>query len=119
MQPFLCNARWTIETKYYSADISVWTAHLGEDFSLGLLPNGVKLAALVMVFDMSDVRTYIDFFICFMVCYNVQTLPCIFLFSIMLWLYKSDFKFLLFSPNFTIRRLHRTQFYVKNLILNL
>jgi len=49
----LCQG-WTIETKYYSADISVWTAHLGEDFSLGLLPNGVKLAALVMVFDMSD-----------------------------------------------------------------
>ncbi|KAJ4799720.1 Ras-related protein Rab-8A [Rhynchospora pubera] len=49
----LCQG-WTIETKYYSADTSVWTANLGEDFSLASLPNGVNLAALVMVFDMSD-----------------------------------------------------------------
>lgn len=62
---YFCNNRWTIETKYYSADTSVWTAHLGEDFSLGLLPNGVNLAALVMVFDMSDVRTYLYMYFVF------------------------------------------------------
>ena len=49
--------RWTIETKYYSADLSIWTANLGEEFSLGSLPHLNRLAALVMVFDMNDVRT--------------------------------------------------------------
>jgi hypothetical protein len=49
--------RWTIETKYYSADLSIWTANLGEEFSLGSLPHLDRVAALVMVFDMSDVRT--------------------------------------------------------------
>ncbi|WVZ86867.1 hypothetical protein U9M48_033586 [Paspalum notatum var. saurae] len=49
----LCQG-WAIETKYYSADLSIWTANLGEEFSLGSLPHLDKLAALVMVFDMSD-----------------------------------------------------------------
>lgn len=49
----LCQG-WTIETKYYSADLSIWTANLGEEFSLGSLPHIDQLAALVMVFDMSD-----------------------------------------------------------------
>jgi hypothetical protein len=56
-----CYVRWTIETKYYSADISIWTANLGEEFSLGSLPHQDQLAALVMVFDMSDVRTELSF----------------------------------------------------------
>jgi hypothetical protein len=47
-------SRWTIETKYYSAELSIWTANLGEEFSLGSLPHLDRLAALVMVFDMSD-----------------------------------------------------------------
>jgi len=47
-------SRWTIETKYYSADLSIWTANLDEEFSLGSLPHLDRLAALVMVFDMSD-----------------------------------------------------------------
>ncbi|RCV35109.1 hypothetical protein SEVIR_7G225200v4 [Setaria viridis] len=49
----LCQG-WTIDTKYYSADLSIWTANLGEEFSLGSLPHLDQLAALVMVFDMSD-----------------------------------------------------------------
>lgn len=53
---FYRSTRWTIDTKYYSADLSIWTAHLDEGFSFGALPNFKQLAALVMVFDMSDVR---------------------------------------------------------------
>ncbi|KAJ6811592.1 uncharacterized protein M6B38_135705 [Iris pallida] len=49
----LCQG-WTIETKYYSADISIWISHLVEDFSLRTLPISEQLAALVMVFDMND-----------------------------------------------------------------
>ncbi|CAN6249884.1 unnamed protein product [Urochloa humidicola] len=49
----LCQG-WRIETKYYSADLSIWTANLDEEFSLGSLPHLDQLAALVMVFDMSD-----------------------------------------------------------------
>jgi len=59
--------RWTIETKYYSADISVWTADLNEEFSFGTLPISKQLAGLVMVFDMSDVRPALYFSICFYV----------------------------------------------------
>lgn len=47
---------WTIDTKYYSADVSVWMAHLHDDFdtqSLPILGNLGKLDALVMVFDLS------------------------------------------------------------------
>ncbi|CAN6240634.1 unnamed protein product [Urochloa humidicola] len=49
----LCQG-WRIETKYYSADLSIWTANLDEEFSLGSLPHLDRLAALVTVFDMSD-----------------------------------------------------------------
>lgn len=52
----LCQG-WTIETKYYSADLSIWTANLGEEFSLDSLPHLDRVAALVMVFDMSDEST--------------------------------------------------------------
>lgn len=47
--------RWTINTKYYTADVSVWMAHLNDEFSVGNLPIFHQLTALVMVFDMSDV----------------------------------------------------------------
>ncbi|WOK98846.1 hypothetical protein Cni_G07558 [Canna indica] len=49
----LCQG-WTIETKYYTADVSIWAAHLDEEFSFGPLPINKQLDALVMVFDMSD-----------------------------------------------------------------
>ncbi|KAJ0968863.1 hypothetical protein J5N97_021740 [Dioscorea zingiberensis] len=54
----LCHG-WTIDTKYYSADLSIWTAHLEEGFSLGRLPAVAQLSALVMVFDMSDESSFI------------------------------------------------------------
>ncbi|XP_062226559.1 uncharacterized protein LOC133924847 [Phragmites australis] len=54
----LCQG-WTIETKYYSADLSIWTANLREGFSLGTLPHLDHLAALVMVFDMSDESSFL------------------------------------------------------------
>ncbi|XP_039139058.1 uncharacterized protein LOC120276395 isoform X2 [Dioscorea cayenensis subsp. rotundata] len=54
----LCHG-WTIDTKYYSADLAIWTAHLQEGFSLGVLPAVAQLSALVMVFDMSDESSFI------------------------------------------------------------
>jgi len=56
--------RWTINTKYYNADVSVWMAHLHEDFSIGALPAYDQLVALVMVFDVTDVSQTL-FPICF------------------------------------------------------
>lgn len=47
--------RWNINTKYYTADVSVWMAHLHEGFDIGSLPIFDRLEALVMVFDISDV----------------------------------------------------------------
>ncbi|KAM7529481.1 hypothetical protein LguiB_032891 [Lonicera macranthoides] len=46
---------WTINTKYYTADVSVWMAHLHEEFYIEALPIFDQLAALVMVFDINDV----------------------------------------------------------------
>ncbi|XP_061357453.1 uncharacterized protein LOC133301771 [Gastrolobium bilobum] len=48
---------WTINTKYYTADVSVWMAHLRDDFSVGNLPLFPQMTALVMVFDMNDLST--------------------------------------------------------------
>lgn len=50
---------WTIKTKYYNADVSVWMAHLHEDFSNGALPAYDQLVALVMVFDVSDLSSFV------------------------------------------------------------
>lgn len=49
----LCHG-WTINTKYYSADISMWTAQLDGTFSLSELHTAYQLAALVLVFDLTD-----------------------------------------------------------------
>ncbi|XP_043714323.1 uncharacterized protein LOC122662683 [Telopea speciosissima] len=54
----LCNG-WTITTKYYTADVSVWMAHLDDEFSIGKLPSSNQLAALVMVFDMNDLSSFV------------------------------------------------------------
>ncbi|KAG5529935.1 hypothetical protein RHGRI_030346 [Rhododendron griersonianum] len=48
---------WTISTKYYTADVSVWMSHLHDGFSIGSLPIYDRLTALVMVFDMSDLSS--------------------------------------------------------------
>jgi hypothetical protein len=52
--------RWSIDTKYYTAYVSLWIAHLHEGFSIGSLPIYNKLAALVMVFDLSDVSNLVS-----------------------------------------------------------
>ncbi|KAK4857503.1 hypothetical protein QYF36_001674 [Acer negundo] len=49
---------WIINTKYYTADVSLWIAHLHEGFSVGTLPVLDCLDALVMVFDLNDVSFY-------------------------------------------------------------
>lgn len=48
---------WTIDTKYYTADVAVWVAHLHDGFPTSSLPNFKNLAALVMVFDMSELSS--------------------------------------------------------------
>lgn len=50
---------WKIDTKYYTADVSVWMAHLQDGFSAKALPVFDQLTALVMVFDMSEMSTLV------------------------------------------------------------
>lgn len=50
--------RWTINNKYYTADVSVWMAHLHDEFSVENLPAFQQMTALVMVFDMNDVSSF-------------------------------------------------------------
>lgn len=49
---------WSINTKYYTADVCVWLANLHEKFSIRTLPIVDQLAALVMVFDISNVASF-------------------------------------------------------------
>lgn len=48
---------WTIDTKYYSADVAIWMAHLQDNFSTKSLPGFSQFAAIVMVFDMSELSS--------------------------------------------------------------
>ncbi|KAK1384531.1 Ras-related protein Rab-1D [Heracleum sosnowskyi] len=48
---------WTIDTKYYTADVSLWMAHLHDGFSVEALPVFDRLSALVMVFDINDLSS--------------------------------------------------------------
>lgn len=58
----LCGRSWTINTKYYSADVSVWISHICDDHSL---PQSHPLVALVMVFDLNEVwDSYIRLWVC-------------------------------------------------------
>ncbi|XP_059623358.1 uncharacterized protein LOC132266494 [Cornus florida] len=50
---------WTINTKYYTADVSVWMAHLHDEFTIEKLPIFDRLSALVMVFDMNDLSSLV------------------------------------------------------------
>ncbi|KDP43789.1 hypothetical protein JCGZ_22416 [Jatropha curcas] len=50
---------WTINTKYYTADVSVWMAHLHDEFSIKTLPVYNCLTALVMVFDVNDLSSLV------------------------------------------------------------
>ncbi|XXG71928.1 hypothetical protein AAC387_Pa07g1143 [Persea americana] len=49
---------WTIDTKYYSANLSIWMAHLGDEFSFSSISVSKQLDALVMVFDLSDLSSF-------------------------------------------------------------
>ncbi|KAA3485225.1 Trigalactosyldiacylglycerol 1 isoform 3 [Gossypium australe] len=49
---------WTINTKYYTADVSLCMAHLQDGFSAQTLPIFNHSTALVMVFDMSHLSTF-------------------------------------------------------------
>lgn len=49
---------WTINTKYYTADVSVWLAHIVDEFSFGTLPVSNNLSALVLVFDMNEPSSF-------------------------------------------------------------
>ncbi|KAI7738389.1 hypothetical protein M8C21_008452 [Ambrosia artemisiifolia] len=49
---------WTINTKYYAADISVWMAHLNNEFQITVAPMFDNLAALVMVFDLNNLSSF-------------------------------------------------------------
>ncbi|PIN12960.1 hypothetical protein CDL12_14420 [Handroanthus impetiginosus] len=51
---------WTINTKYYTADVSVWTAHLCEELSIATLPIADRLVALVMVFDVTSLSSLVS-----------------------------------------------------------
>ncbi|WJX94038.1 hypothetical protein P8452_75501 [Trifolium repens] len=48
---------WNINTKYYTADVAVWMAHLHDGFSVENLPAFQRMTALVMVFDMNDLSS--------------------------------------------------------------
>lgn len=48
---------WTINNKYYTADVSVWMAHLHDEFSVENIPAFQQMTALVMVFDMNDLSS--------------------------------------------------------------
>ncbi|XP_050366785.1 uncharacterized protein LOC126785205 [Argentina anserina] len=50
---------WSINTKYYTADVSVWMAHLDEQFSIEKLPMYDQLAALIMVFDTTELSSLV------------------------------------------------------------
>ncbi|KAL5707031.1 hypothetical protein ACHQM5_025130 [Ranunculus cassubicifolius] len=50
---------WTIDTKYYKADVSIWMAHLVDGFSIQSLPiSNDNLSALVLVFDMNEPTSF-------------------------------------------------------------
>lgn len=52
---FFCS--WTIDTKYYTADVCIWTARLDELDSKDSGSSPLEhCEALLMVFDLSDVR---------------------------------------------------------------
>ncbi|XP_042043304.1 uncharacterized protein LOC121788757 [Salvia splendens] len=50
---------WTINTKYYTADVAVWIANLSDELSITSFPDVNRIVALVMVFDTSDLTTLV------------------------------------------------------------
>lgn len=50
---------WTINTKYYTADVAVWTTNLSDELSIASFPSVDRVVALVMVFDTSDLSSLV------------------------------------------------------------
>ncbi|KAF3779496.1 hypothetical protein EJ110_NYTH23859 [Nymphaea thermarum] len=50
---------WTIDTKYYLADLSIWVEHLGDSFPENLSVTYQQPLALVMVFDQSNMSSFV------------------------------------------------------------
>ncbi|MBA0879415.1 hypothetical protein Goshw_013837, partial [Gossypium schwendimanii] len=70
---------WTINTKYYTADVSLCMAHLQDGFSAQTLPIFNHSTALVMVFDMSHLSTFsaLQDWISYTDIQNLEILICI------------------------------------------
>ncbi|KAH1096593.1 hypothetical protein J1N35_013514 [Gossypium stocksii] len=70
---------WTINTKYYTADVSLCMAHLQDGFSAQTLPIFNHSTALVMVFDMSHPSTFsaLQDWISYTDIQNLEILICI------------------------------------------
>ncbi|CAM8878503.1 unnamed protein product [Rhodiola kirilowii] len=49
---------WKIDTKYYTADVTLWMADLTEELCVNNLPSYTNLAALVIVFDLNDLTSF-------------------------------------------------------------
>ncbi|KAL9663379.1 hypothetical protein QQ045_018765 [Rhodiola kirilowii] len=49
---------WKIDTKYYTADVTLWMADLTEELCVNNLPSYTNLAALVIVFDLNDLKSF-------------------------------------------------------------
>ncbi|XP_071707054.1 uncharacterized protein [Rutidosis leptorrhynchoides] len=49
---------WKINTKYYTADVALWMAHLYNQFSITGVPMFDQVSALVMVFDLNNLSSF-------------------------------------------------------------
>ncbi|XP_070663884.1 uncharacterized protein [Malus domestica] len=49
--------RWNISTNYYTAGVSVWLVHLHDEFFIESLPMYEQLAALILVFDTTELSS--------------------------------------------------------------
>nr|KAJ0222646.1 hypothetical protein LSAT_V11C200076630 [Lactuca sativa] len=51
---------WTINTKYYTADVSMWMAHLFNEFSITGVPMFDQITALVMQSSFSELKKWVS-----------------------------------------------------------
>ncbi|KAL2921752.1 GTP-binding protein yptV3 [Bienertia sinuspersici] len=50
---------WTVDTKYYTADVTVWMAHLHDDLSSSSLPDFSEFAAIVMLSSLAALKKWV------------------------------------------------------------
>uniref|UniRef100_A0A803L2G6 Uncharacterized protein n=1 Tax=Chenopodium quinoa TaxID=63459 RepID=A0A803L2G6_CHEQI len=50
---------WTIDTKYYSADVAVWMAHLNDDIPPSSLPD-IQFAAIMMLSSLTALKKWVS-----------------------------------------------------------